>query len=653
MARTSYLTRREGRYYVQARLSRPLAKFLGRELYRASLRTADYRQARKRLAECMNWVHRMNDSVDFVSLFQKNAYELRHYLADSWPISQERLVARRNYEELLKNMARRARADGCDPAMIEPDYFGLFQHFVRQNVDAEAWHRETENRQHYERGRADMQALLGHGAAPESFRQSPAGSAPSRATPPDMPPIEVGQAFPAAQRLSARNAPTAEMEPTWKREQTAPPARLAVAPQFLTTEPACIEVEASRRMRFSEALAVYLDEDIANKRNADARAIVTLMIQFLIDVLEDPCLDEFHGEAVRKFDAMMPDIPDRNNIPRAHCATLATRYFYAQEHGWDELKRLTENRIKNHYHDALARFFRWAIKAGHYPHAQPEFKTTSPENLLAIQRDAFNPEEVSKIFSQPLFTGCNGPGRIWVPGPYLMQSHIYWGYVISFLTGLRPGEIGQIELDDIQPDGPIYYLHLRAFDPSKGRIARKDAKRFKTPSAQRVIPLHPLILDLGLLDRIDELREIECPVLFPEWEPYPKPDGEMRWGQPLTKSFQYLKKKAGLERFDTALYSARHWFAHLLDNTDITHAARVRVMGHASRSDMPGRYGSKNRLTTRDLAMIVGARMKEIDDVSNLLLTAKERAERGELSLLKPWLTTANWSTYYRAKLEV
>jgi len=32
-----------------------------------------------------------------------------------------------DYEELLRNMVRRAKATGCDPAMIEPDYFALFQ----------------------------------------------------------------------------------------------------------------------------------------------------------------------------------------------------------------------------------------------------------------------------------------------------------------------------------------------------------------------------------------------------------------------------------------------------------------------------------------------------------------------------------------------
>jgi hypothetical protein len=182
-------------------------------------------------------------------------------------------------------------------------------------------------------------------------------------------------------------------------------------------------------------------------------------------------------------------------------------------------------------------------------------------------------------------------------------------------------------------------------------VARKDVKRFKTLSSQRTIPLHPLILDLGLFERVEDLRSIGCPVLFPEWEPYPKPGGEMRWGQPLTKSFQYLRRKIGLDRFDVALYSSRHWFADLIDNSDIKDVTRRRLMGHSAKKDIPSRYGRKQRLTNRDLAQLTTISSPIIDEMAKLLLQARDRASRGELRVLKPWLTPSNWSDYYRQRL--
>ncbi len=127
----------------------------------------------------------MNDSADYPSLIEKNVTQLRAYLQDAWPISDERLFARRNYEKLLKNLNRRARATGCEPDMIEPEFPTLLKTFVQQNVDAEAYLRKAENVRHYERGRADMEAAYKFGAAPASFRQFPS------ATPLPWPPVEV------------------------------------------------------------------------------------------------------------------------------------------------------------------------------------------------------------------------------------------------------------------------------------------------------------------------------------------------------------------------------------------------------------------------------------------------------------------------------
>jgi integrase len=642
MGRISYLTRRDGRYYVQARLARHVATMAGRKLYRATLRTADYRQARQRLVECMSWVTRMNDTIDYVSLFQMNAVQLRTYLADSWPISEERLLARQQYEELLKNMTRRAKAVGFDPEMIEPDLTSLLNLFVRQNVDADAWHRKLENRRHYEQGRADAEASNALNTLPASFR-SVSVSLPTN-----------GQAAAStAQTDQTSHLPHALVldVPPFHIKHSDQPLPLSSVPAAL---PQAVDAGMALPIKapLSQVLADYIADDKAQGGNADARSIVKLIVQFIVDVRDDPTMEALNAEMAEEIDRMLPDIPNRPNIPREDTRTLATRYRYAQRVGWDKLERLTEARLGG-YHKALSRFFDWAIEQGRYPYSKPIFKKTSGENLVSIQRDAFNDNEVRAIFSQPLFIGCATASRMWTPGACLVQNHLYWGYILSMLTGLRAGEIGQIELNDIEETDGIFYLQLRGFDPSKGRVARKSVKRFKTVSSHRTIPLHPLILDLGLLERVDALRKIKCPVLFPEWEPYPKPDGELRWGQPLTKSFQYLKKKINLTRFDVALYSSRHWFAEQLDKTDIKHRTRMQIMGHASRKDMPGRYGQKQRLTTRDLKLLVEASSPIIDDMAELLMGAKLRADAGELDTPKTWLLRQNWSQHYRQKLGV
>ncbi|GAA4523186.1 hypothetical protein GCM10023174_04750 [Chelativorans composti] len=364
MALPSYLTRRDGRYYLQIRFSRPLAQLSGVSLYRVSLRTGDYRKARQKLTEFLSWILRMNESINFVDLFQKNVVELRQYLSDQLPISEERLHARLHYEEMLKNLRRRALARDCDPEMIAPEFTILFKRFVAQNVEAEGWLRRIENIRHYEQGRADMQTAIALGVIPQGFGmglgQPPAGvpsiplptpfSTVMPSNPLGVPGVELHAA--ASPKDEDRAALVWEER---KQEQDSGPQQ-AHEPQAQTTA-----------LRFSEALALFEEDDIRNGGNADARALVLLVVQFIIDKMDDPLLVEFDKEAAARIDAMLPDIPDRKNIPREHTVSLAARYDYARKHGWAGLKRLTEARLKNGYHNALSRFFGWLIEQKLYP----------------------------------------------------------------------------------------------------------------------------------------------------------------------------------------------------------------------------------------------------------------------------------------------
>jgi hypothetical protein len=164
--------------------------------------------------------------------------------------------------------------------------------------------------------------------------------------------------------------------------------------------------------------------------------------------------------------------------------------------------------------------------------------------------------------------------------------------------------------------------------------------------------MHPLVIELGLLERVKELKARDCPVLFPEWEPYHKLNGELRWGQPITKSWQYLKTKIGISRADVTAYSTRHTYADFLDSTGVSHRGRMRAMGHSAKGDIPAGYGSKKRFTTRDLDEIMSIASPEIQFMTETLLKAKTEADAGKLTVAKPWLQRSNWSDYYKAKLK-
>jgi integrase len=224
---------------------------------------------------------------------------------------------------------------------------------------------------------------------------------------------------------------------------------------------------------------------------------------------------------------------------------------------------------------------------------------------------------------------------VWQPGGYLVQSHIYWGFLICVLTGMRPGEVGQLKCADIRTDGEFYYFDLRPFDARSGRVAVKDLRNLKTNAAGRVIPIHPLLIELGLLDRMQDLMDQGEPRLFPEWEAYTRKDGTIRWSQPLSKAWQYVKTKLKLDRADLTLYSTRHLMADWLDNEAIAQRTRDRILGHAS--DVRGRYGRKGILDPQIAAKIEALEPPVIKQMRETLLAAKNRADSRELTVLKTY----------------
>ena len=90
--------------------------------------------------------------IDFAALFAKNVRQLQTYLSDPLPLTDDRLFARRSYEEMLKNLNRRAQARDFDPNAREPGYRELFEAFVEQNVEAETLLRQREKMAAYEQG---------------------------------------------------------------------------------------------------------------------------------------------------------------------------------------------------------------------------------------------------------------------------------------------------------------------------------------------------------------------------------------------------------------------------------------------------------------------------------------------------------------------
>jgi integrase len=189
---------------------------------------------------------------------------------------------------------------------------------------------------------------------------------------------------------------------------------------------------------------------------------------------------------------------------------------------------------------------------------------------------------------------------------------------------MRPGEIAQLEIGDIQEHEGVFWFDLRPFDPAKGRIAREDIKQFKTPAASRMIPIHPTLLELGLIERAAKLQRLGHTRLFPELRPTVK-GGVKKWGHAMARDWQ-KRKHLVTTRCNVTAYSGRHGMAELLRELHIDPHDIEKFLGHAH-PGVTGRYGRKGLMPATVVAAFINAEPPIISWVRTHLVDARDRSE--------------------------
>ena len=108
-------------------------------------------------------------------------------------------------------------------------------------------------------------------------------------------------------------------------------------------------------------------------------------------------------------------------------------------------------------------------------------------------KEPFTDDELTGIFSCRYF---------WQPAYNL--PHQYWTPVIGLFTGARLSEICQLTTGDIKEYAPgawqISFNDDEDGEDDDDGSRRKSNKRLKNKSSRRVIPVHPQLVELGLID---------------------------------------------------------------------------------------------------------------------------------------------------------
>lgn len=225
--------------------------------------------------------------------------------------------------------------------------------------------------------------------------------------------------------------------------------------------------------------------------------------------------------------------------------------------------------LRNHAHH-LSSFFNWCLRKGLLT-ANPATRMVELKGPVTSSRHPFKVDELNALVAAlPRWAGSS-PGFRWTP-------------VIAIFCGMRLGEIVTLTTDDVQTLDGVWCFVLRP----------TDDRRLKTAAAQRVVPVHPQLVELGLLRHVDARRLEGGGRLFPELSG----TTQRETVDHFQKRFGRLVAKLFPDASGVSFHSFRHGFRDALREAGAPIDATRALGGWARSGGLEERYGQGARPST-------------------------------------------------------
>ena len=211
-------------------------------------------------------------------------------------------------------------------------------------------------------------------------------------------------------------------------------------------------------------------------------------------------------------------------------------------------ERLADKTVKRHL-SALAQFFRFAVDAGQLTNAARvelvDNHRFREERAAKDQRDAWTEAELTKLFTSPVWAGCQSASRRSTPGTAIIRDARFWLPLLALYHGARLEEFADLYRRDMGCEAGTWFL----------RITETEERRLKTDNAERVLPLHPELARMGFLEYVQSTAPNPDDPLFPDLEPQ---GWDRKRGPRITRWFGTYRKAVGVYREAVAMHAFRH-----------------------------------------------------------------------------------------------
>lgn len=374
---------------------------------------------------------------------------------------------------------------------------------------------------------------------------------------------------PETVRLLARRLMEAKLE-SIKAELAALSGEPLRLPQLSSpTPPAPASPERqSPTPRISELAKQYGDERVAgNHWSARTEKQFRGYLEVLGDLLGDPCIGAVTKEDIRGLGHDLVQLP-------AHATKrfpgLSARQAIAAAGAQGDVERLSPNSV-NSYYQTFRSFFAWAEQYDHLQKNPASVLRDVKAGRARDDRDPFDDSDLVAYFAVLQVERLRCPYLYWIP------------YIMAF-SGCRLAEAAQLCKEDVREEGGLWIFDFND----------DHEKRLKNKSSRRKVPLHPRLVELGLLELIERAPE---GFLWPP-EARTATDATGSAIDRLQKRLSTrLRKHAGItNKKKTAAHSFRHTVPARLKAHSVPEYQIAEILGHENESQSTGRYGSRTDL---------------------------------------------------------
>jgi integrase len=302
--------------------------------------------------------------------------------------------------------------------------------------------------------------------------------------------------------------------------------------------------EAESPKRLSELMKLHLREK-EGLLTARSFQKMTYSYRLALKLIGDIELDQVNRSVCRSYRDALSELPQRalgNETKSQGCLSPKTI---------------------NHHLQYLSGLLRWATR-------EELVHGNSAEGLLIqrcipawSERHSFSDSDLQVLLGS-LLRQEERVERRWIP-------------LIGLWSGLRLEEICQLRHSDMSEIDGTWCFNVN-----------KSAGHLKTPSAERLVPIHPWLIQRGLLEEIgrQKLEVSQSQV----WSGLAR-DSFGRYSNGFGKWFGRYKTKQGFQARVQCFHSLRHNFTDRLKQNSVSEPIIRQLVGHSEQSITLGRYG--------------------------------------------------------------